>query len=1005
NAAYYRLCVAEDTYILSDRMIPVDRQFTYMSFLKSDLSNVYLELFDEHGEKIGDAKFDTTRKEIYNDIDEEAAEELAEKKRKEAEERAIREKEEARLREIQEQRDEVAALLRQLGLPTDDKSIDYAMKHMNELSYQVELLNAIVSLREEHSQAVAKYEAAKADPKTKPEDLRALADRVRITELMPDIYENTLGAGTSSYLEEIEKYRKAKLAALLAEYIALYNEKVEAEEGTDLSEIETRMAEIEEEVLELGSNVIAEFKEIVVPFEEALKRLLAIKSSDYETTDKIPDITNDIKTCNDCISKLENSEFAKMYSHKKYEAAKGATPIREIFGPRLGNAIYHVIKELGAKIDELNKNFNLTVYTIKKTDYQFADALGDFFYVLRDSCKEAYGTSYSNIQGDAERILKSIDNYVEAVEDIWRARMSMIISLNQTLSNNYDLLVPYKDFGDEYKNLDAEMKEKQKDLEAFAKELSVNEADMKEKKDAYDSYAGSYVGMQFFYNITGRSEGNLREEYLAAQNRYLMSKGRYEAANNKVIVLQEKYKKMTEMIYDYLGTMNSTRDECKEIIAEIERLDAEPDYTAEQVDKKYDEALGAVKDKFEEFLVAQYASNYNRANDPTAEAEEKQKSEEMMTDIEGQLKDLSAMAAEGSKTGENTENTVQTETTPDKLTAFKEAVAPFDTAVSELYNVTLEEILSQDDIASYLAAKYDPVLSTGNELMEKGYGYGYITRVDSAMSVGSDAVAARVDELKLDDAEALINNLETPDPEIQKLLDAATYYKSKLTFNVGEAARAIRILQGFKDGLSNVKKTKSAYVSALNKQLMLDESALRPQKWVKSLMDSYNDEIRRLEPRIEPLEEQLKELQEKYEKTVQAYCEYNIIYTEKVYPAKTALEEAEKSGNEEEIKKCRAAYDDVKEFEKELSDSKKKAEDLSEQILDIRKKMGEKGADYEKYVDNVAFLQTVYDDYDNKVSECYHDALRCIELINKLDGMAFYSEREIREKGQELGLK
>ena len=375
EAAYYRLCVAQDTYVLSDDMVPVDRQFTYLKFLKSDLEDIYIELFDSDMEKIGDAWFDTTNNELYNKIDEEKAEEIAEKKRKEAEERAAREEEERRLAEIQEQRDAAREVLKKLGMPSDDKSIDYALKHLNELTYDIELLNAISSLEAEHEQDEKKYAEMLEDPKTKASDLAAMEDRLRITGEMPKVYEATLGEGVLKYKEELENYRRAKLAELLAQYISLYNKKVSAEdEGTDTSDLDAQMDEIEAQVVdEFDSNVIAEFKELVVPFEDALKRLYAYQASDFATSEKFSDVKSDIDTAKESVTKLEGSEFARLYTYRRYRYEEAAASIASIFNPRLGKAIYHVIKEIGTEIDELNTNFELTVYTIRKSDYEYVD--------------------------------------------------------------------------------------------------------------------------------------------------------------------------------------------------------------------------------------------------------------------------------------------------------------------------------------------------------------------------------------------------------------------------------------------------------------------------------------------------------------------------------------------------------------------------------------------------------------------------------------------------------
>ncbi len=464
DAAYYRLSIATDTYLMSDRLVPVNQQFTYLNFIKGDLAKVFLELYDAENEKIGNARFDLKTGEIYNEISDEEAALLAEKKRQEAIERAKQQEEDQANADAQAKREAAKQILEELGMSTDTKSIDYAMKHMNELSYDLELVRATESLKNEQADAKKKYEALKADPDADPKDLKAAEDRERITRLMPDIYKNTYNSGLEVYKDELEKYKIAALKAMIAEYATCYNRVKEpgAYGVTDVSADEKRMTEIETEVVEeYKSDAITVFKEKVVVFDEILAQLNALTKTNILAGELLPTADN-WKKGFDLTKELDELGYGKSFKRRMDAAEK------------------RVVALANSKLTTLKPLKEITIYNYEKTIKTEADD----FYTIADGIKNVMDGAFGNsVDPSVKTLWDSAKTYRDGVHQIEKEREEAIKELVMEYANAY----VFSKYSTYFGTSDSQIKEYTERMAELEKSFASEGVDaFKEKANTFD---------------------------------------------------------------------------------------------------------------------------------------------------------------------------------------------------------------------------------------------------------------------------------------------------------------------------------------------------------------------------------------------------------------------------------------------------------------------------------------------------------------------------------------
>lgn len=540
DAAYYRLTVADDTYLLSDRLVPVNEQFTYMSFVKGDLENVFLELFDKDMEEIGIAKFDTKSNEIYNDIDEDAAAELAAKKKQEAIERAAAQ-EEADARAAEEERKEAAiALLEQLNMPTDTASVLYAMKHLNQLAYTAELMEAKASLEREHELDEKKYEKLLQDPDADPKELKDLQDRLRITEKMPEIYGNTLSDEGKIIAKELEERKQLYIKELVAEYAKNYNES-KGGEAANVSACLARMAEIETEVKEVyESDAIEVFKKDVIPFEEALTRMNAYSVDDFINSDRLNAFKSDYETCDGKIDVLEGKGYGSS------------------FEPRLQKAAYKNFLIAKANMNSRDPNNPPSIYELTEDEFKTVEILNDSILTLQGYMA---GSKYAD---ETVETAQMVNDYYEALVKVEEERQKVVDEKNAIIQMAYNNLMSQDEADIRYKSAKSEYDTAKR---GYDKEQS-NIQSLRRKIDQL--YAMNPNSLNLYF---------LEKQYNDSVDKSLVYYNQMKTAEEKVNLYKDKAEDNKTVTEKY-------QKEASDAISEIEKLHDTPMYTLDQLKSK-----------------------------------------------------------------------------------------------------------------------------------------------------------------------------------------------------------------------------------------------------------------------------------------------------------------------------------------------------------------------------------------------------------------------------------
>lgn len=67
EAAFYTLSAERTLYLFSDHLVAIDQPFSYLSFIRGDLDQLTMRLYDSDGNFLGGARFDTTNEKLVKD--------------------------------------------------------------------------------------------------------------------------------------------------------------------------------------------------------------------------------------------------------------------------------------------------------------------------------------------------------------------------------------------------------------------------------------------------------------------------------------------------------------------------------------------------------------------------------------------------------------------------------------------------------------------------------------------------------------------------------------------------------------------------------------------------------------------------------------------------------------------------------------------------------------------------------------------------------------------------
>ncbi|MBQ6442987.1 MAG: TolC family protein [Lachnospiraceae bacterium] len=69
EAAFYNLSADRTLYLFSDHLVSIDQPFSYLSFIRGDLAQLTMRVFDKEGTFLGGARFDTVNNRLVKDAD------------------------------------------------------------------------------------------------------------------------------------------------------------------------------------------------------------------------------------------------------------------------------------------------------------------------------------------------------------------------------------------------------------------------------------------------------------------------------------------------------------------------------------------------------------------------------------------------------------------------------------------------------------------------------------------------------------------------------------------------------------------------------------------------------------------------------------------------------------------------------------------------------------------------------------------------------------------------
>ncbi len=203
EAATYNISTATGTFLLSDAKIKVDEPFHYLAFIKGDVADLVLHLYDSSGNEIGVANFDAANKKLRHEVsDEEAAKIAKQKQEEEKKAEEVKAKKEAEDK-AKKKRDEAVKILGRLGFEATDQNVDFTVLHLRELAYVADLSESNAAMDKKRAEAEKTYEKGRKEGAGEQE-LEALQKRITTYKATRDKQQETIdGLETFSELKRM----------------------------------------------------------------------------------------------------------------------------------------------------------------------------------------------------------------------------------------------------------------------------------------------------------------------------------------------------------------------------------------------------------------------------------------------------------------------------------------------------------------------------------------------------------------------------------------------------------------------------------------------------------------------------------------------------------------------------------------------------------------------------------------------------------------------------------
>lgn len=208
EAAFYNLSADRSLYLFSDHLVSVDQPFSYLSFIRGDLGQLTMRLFDSDGTFLGGARFDTTNQRLVKDQDVMTADmqdvalaELATKNKKDQLTADLEMAQQA-MKEAEENGDTTSAEYYKERISTLQDQIDHAADNLTEEDLE--------RVRTEQAEELKQLTDQKAEEASKSDEEKAkdAEDELKRQQILRDAAEELVGK--MKYEEDMKELRSQR---------------------------------------------------------------------------------------------------------------------------------------------------------------------------------------------------------------------------------------------------------------------------------------------------------------------------------------------------------------------------------------------------------------------------------------------------------------------------------------------------------------------------------------------------------------------------------------------------------------------------------------------------------------------------------------------------------------------------------------------------------------------------------------------------------------------------
>ncbi len=205
EAAYYNLSADRSLYLFSDHLVSIDQPFSYLSFIRGDLAQLTMRVFDKEGTFLGGARFDTVNNRLVKDSsvmladmqNVVVAEIAAQNKSEELNEELA--KAQKAYREAEEAGDTTTAEYYKNRIATIQEQLDHVMDNLTD-----EELEKVRTEQAEDVEALAQEKAEEAQ-KSDEQKAKEAEDELKKQQILRDAAEEIIGK--KKYEEGMQELR------------------------------------------------------------------------------------------------------------------------------------------------------------------------------------------------------------------------------------------------------------------------------------------------------------------------------------------------------------------------------------------------------------------------------------------------------------------------------------------------------------------------------------------------------------------------------------------------------------------------------------------------------------------------------------------------------------------------------------------------------------------------------------------------------------------------------